>query len=205
MALMAVKSAGFELTELHLFSSWRPLEGAGLSASYDQVRWPDIRREEFVPLPADELDLQETRRGSLRLWAHAHEDVRLSLRGDWWRNESEDGSGGELRLDWRDLLWEHGRLSLGLFSQGGQFSAVEGLRLRVDRTAGSGHWSLGYELSRSEQEAFEGEQGELLRQSLRGSWDTRIGDDWSLSLFGEGIFGEAQEALSLGIFLQRSF
>lgn len=206
----AVKSAGLELSELHLFGNWRPSKTVGASASYDQVRWPDIARLEFVPLPDTQLASQRFERGSLRVWLQASRDLRLSVRGDLWgrhmgAGERDDGSGGELRADWRDLFWERGRVSLSLFSNEGQYSSIEGLRLGLERDAGSGRIALGYELSSTEQENFLGDQKDLQRQSLRAGWDTRIGDDWSLSLFAEQLFGDTQDALSVGIYLQRRF
>jgi hypothetical protein len=200
-----VKSAGPELTELHLFADWRPSRRGGVSASYDRVRWPDERRQEFVALPAAELIDQRFERASLRFWGQATRDLRLSLRGDLWSNDEDDGSGGELRVDWSELLWERGRVTAAVFAHDGQYSSIEGLRLGLDREATGGRWALGYELARTDQDAFLGAQAELLRQSLRSSFDTRIGDDWSLSLAADKLFGDAQDALTVGIYLQRRF
>jgi len=200
-----VKSSGLELTELHVYGDWRPSSRGGVAASYDEVRWPDLLRREFPTLPDTELDDQRFRRASLRMWRDLGRALRLSLRGDSWSRDEDDGVGGELRADLRDLPWSGARFRARLYANDGEFSSVEGLGLGIDHASSRGRWALGYELSRSEQEGFLGDQDLLSRQSLRASWDGRLGKSWSLSLHLERLFGDNREALAAGFYLQQRF
>lgn len=200
-----VQDSGVELTELHLYANWRPSRKTGVSANLNRVHWPDLKRDEIVPPPGSEPTDPFSQRTSLRLWRELSREVRLTGRGDLWRNDQDNGAGAELRVDWRELLWESGRVSARIFANDGQYSSIEGLGLDIDRSGTSGRWALGYEISNSTQDDFQGTQQELLRHALRASWDTRLGESWSLSVYADQIFGDNQDALTLGVYLQQSF
>lgn len=200
-----IKGPGFELTELHLYGSWRPSRtwGAGLSA--DRMLWPETDRIDFDPLPPDLLEDREYERLGLRLWTDVTKRVRLSGRTDVWGNEDDSGGGGELRVDWRDLLWDDGRVSAAVFTNEGQSSSIRGLRLALDRDTRLGFWTLAWQLSDVEYDlTFTGDDT-LLQQTLRASWDRSLGTDWDVSVYAEELFGDGQDAFSLGFLLQHSF
>jgi hypothetical protein len=176
-----------------------------MGASAAHVRWPVTKRAELPPATLETLADGVVDRVSLNSWHDLTKLTRLSLRADAWSSDSDDGSGGEVRVARRDLWWDHGELAAALFLQTGQYSDVSGLRLSASRWSELGTWSLWYELSDHVQEDYGGSVEDLTQQVLRGSWDGSLGKWWSFGVFGEAYFGDEQDAESVGFQLQRRF
>jgi hypothetical protein len=196
---------GLELTELHLSGNYRFESGAGLGAGASRIRWPELLRTEFAPLPPQELEDSEVTRLWLSGWTPVSEHVDIDARIDHWSDEDDDGLGGSLGLRWADLLFEDGGVGLEGFTQDGSFSSVVGARFTLDGALGRGRWNAGYELADYEQEDFSGDQEQLLQHDVRLGYDRYFTSGWSVSLFLDHRFGDEQDADSLGIFLQKSF
>ncbi|MEZ5978682.1 MAG: hypothetical protein R3F34_10730 [Planctomycetota bacterium] len=196
------KDAGFELTELHLYGDWRPDARTGISANVDRTRLPDVDRAGFAEIPADQLREQLFERTGLRVWRRFTDTFRLSVRGDAWRNEDDDGTGGEIRADWNKFPTRNSHVSAAVFANDGTFTSVEGLRLSIDHSSTIGFWQLSWELTRNQDDGATVTDPDRTDQSLRASWDQSFGAT-SLSLFAEKLFGDSQDATSFGIYLQR--
>ena len=201
----APKSSGFELTELHASTTWRPTDSWGLAAALSHVRWPVTHHDELPPATPDTIADGQVDRAGLNGWTDLSKRVRLYGRLDWWESESDDGLGGETRVSCRDLAWDHGEVGASLFAMDGELTSVAGLRLSASRWSSHGTWTLWYELARNEQADFGGNVDPLAQQVVRGTWDTALGEHWSLSLGGNLYFGDEQDATSLGFWLQRRF
>lgn len=198
-----VKPSGLELTELHVFGNWRASARGGASVNLDHVRVPDVMRNE-LPSAVDPALLDgEFQRGGVRVWRDVGDALRLSVRGDLWRNDGDSGEGGELRADWRDLLWERGRVSATVFANQGDLRDIAGVRLGLDRDTELGFWSVSWDAAQSSQEGFAGADEDILQQSVRAGWERSFGRSWSLSVHVEQLFGDAQDATTLGFYLQR--
>ena len=200
-----VKSSGAELTEAHLSATKRFSGTGGVSLFATHLRFPDLLRNEFPTVTAQELDRFENTRFGLSAWRRVAEDVRLSGRADTWSDDEDDGHSGELRLGVRDRILKDGEVAAALFLADGKFTTVSGLRLTANRRVGRGYWTLGWESGLYEQDGFVGGQEELWQHVLRGTWDRPLGKDWDLSLWGDQRFGDEQEATTIGILLRRSF
>ena len=64
---------------------------------------------------------------------------------------------------------------------------------------------LTYETARTVNEDFFGVDDTLVRDVFRASWDTTVGQSWDLSLNAEQRSGDAEDALTLGVYLQKRF
>lgn len=199
------KPSGLELTELHASTTWRPDDRGGLSLALAHVRWPVTRHDELPPTTPQTIADGKVERAGLNGWRDLGRHARLYGRVDWWQDQSDDGLGGEARASWRDLAWDSGEIGAGLFAMDGEHSSVAGVRLTASRWGPRGTWTLWYELARNEQEDFGGDVDALVQQVARGTWDTAIGERWSLSLGANLHFGDEQDATSLGFWLQRRF
>ena len=69
----------------------------------------------------------------------------------------------------------------------------------------SGHWNLLYELSKHELEAFDAEFDDLIQHRLRASRDFYSSSGWNASIYAQTLLGDGEDALSLGVYLQKSF
>lgn len=199
-----VEESGLELSELHLDGGWRG-EDLGLTAGFHRFLAPDLRRDPVPVAPGEEPTLPRSDSAYVRLRGDLTDDLRLSGRVDSWSTSADEGLGAELRADWRDLLMEGGGVALTLYRNDGQLTDVEGLRLGLDQDTTAGSLWAGYELSRFTLADAQGDLDTRTRHSLRLALDRTLGRDWSLSLFGENHFGDDQDALTLGLYLQRRF
>lgn len=198
----APKSPGFELTELHASTTWRPDDASGLGLALSSVRYPVLLRDELPPLTTETLADGHVERVGVNGWHDMSRTLRLSGRVDRWSDQDDSGLGLEARASWRDVLWDHGELGAGVFTQEGKTTERTGLRLSASRWSGLGAWSLWYELSRNDPSNG---ADVLLQHLLRGSWDWTLGEHWSLSLGATLQGGDEQDATSIGFTLQRRF
>ena len=200
-----IKSDGPELTELHLNGSYRFESGNGFGLGLSRILWPELKRQEFTPLTAGELVDSELTRLYVHGWRALSKDVRLSGRADTWTDEDDSGAGGELRLGWRDLLIRDGELGFEIFSNDGAFSSATGGRVTATKASGRNYWNLSWEIAEYRQSGFAGSQENLLQQDVRLGWDRTFESGWNVSVSADQRFGDEQNALSLGFFLQRRF
>lgn len=198
----APKSPGFELTELHASTTWRPDDASGLGLALSSVRYPVLLRDELPPLTTETLADGHVERVGVHGWHDMSRNLRLSGRVDRWSDQDDSGLGVEARASWRDVLWDHGSLDAGLFSQDGKTTSRSGLRLGASRWSALGAWTLWYELSRNDPTNG---ADVLLQHLLRASWDVTLGEHWSLSLGATLQGGDEQDATSIGFTLQRRF
>ncbi len=197
------QDSGIELSELHLDGGWRG-DAIGVSAGVHRFRLPDLRRDPvFVP-PGEDVPTPRSDSAYVRVQGDVSRNVRLSARLDAWETGTDHGGGGELRGDLRDL-WPGGGVNATLYRTDGQLVDVDGLRCGVDQATSVGSWWAGYELSNVSLADAQGAEERQTRHSLRLRWDRTLGRDWSLSVYGEDHFGDDQDALVLGLYLQRRF
>lgn len=196
------KSGGAELTDLRANANYRISSDAGLNFNVSSTRYPELERQEFTLTP-DLADDQVSRAG-LGAWKNLTDEVRLSGRFDRWSDDDDDGGSGELRVGWRNGLYDSGEVSLTVFNSEGTFSSLVGMRLQANRMIEHGFINFTWEAAEHTQDDFFGDQEDLLQQALRAAWDTDIGA-WDLSLYGEDRFGDEQDSYSLGFYLQRRF
>ena len=200
-----LKSSSLELTQINLNANWRSTSGYGFSLFGSELRFPDIERQEFQGLTPEQVADNFSRRLGLGSWVKTSQKTRLSARVDRWEDQDDDGGNASLRFSARDLLFERGGLHLELFNSDGKFSKTSGARLSADKRFGVGSGRLSWNVSSNEQNNFIGGQEDLLQHSLRASFDTNLGSQLSLSLFADTRFGDEQDSMTIGFYLQRAF
>jgi hypothetical protein len=199
-----IKSSGLELTELDLRGRYRFDARAGVGTYFTHRRWPELLRPDFANLTPDQIRGDRLRRTGLDAWTMLSDAFRVSARGDLWSDEDDDGSSASARVTARDWLYDDGQVSLDAFASEGEFSRYDGVRLSADRRFASSLAGVSWEHSRSRQEGFLGVQSELVTERVRVHLDTTLAA-WSLSTYLETRFGDEQEALVAGLFLQYRF
>jgi hypothetical protein len=201
----APKSTGFELTQLQFAANYRVDTKTSLGVSATHVRWPVLLRNELPPATLDTIADGQVDRAGVYGWRDISEHGRLSARLDHWTSNLDAGTGGELDYALRDVLYQHGEVSAGLFANEGEFTSLDGARISANKSAGTGFWTLTYELAQNDQADFNGTQSSLLQQVIRATWDGEIGDGWDLSVNVDERFGDQQGSTALGFWLQRRF
>lgn len=200
-----IKSSGPELTQLFANATWRSKAGDGVGLSLSQYRIPELLRSEFDPVTASEVLNSKTTRAGLNGWKSLGDGLRLKGRVDHWQDEDDSGGRLEAGLSARDRLYDGGTVELTLFQDDNKFSSGPGLRLSASKQTTKGWLRLSYETAETKNNGFNGVQQTLGRDVLRASWDMTLGKTWDLSLNAESRSGDAEDATTLGIFLQKRF
>lgn len=199
------KSAGPELTQAFASASYRFENGLTLGANASQMRWPELLRDELPAATASTLADGEVTRFGINASKPITSTLRLSGRVDRWSDQDDDGGNAELRGALRGVVFGGGELSLGAFATQGKFSDLVGLRLGAWRATGFGTWRLDGEAAQADQQDFSGDQEQLLQYAVRAGVDFALGSNTLFSLSGESRFGDQQDSVAAGFFLQRRF
>lgn len=202
------KADRLELTRLFVAAGRTTTSGDGLRLSYSEFRFPSLLRQEFDPALDTQIFDEHTTRTGLDGWTRLRSGVRLRARVDRWADEEGDGQEGystDLRCDIPEALPGNAELGLALYGSVGEFSDNAGLRIAaLGRDAGD-YWSLAWELQLFEENSDNTPTPTEWQNQLQASYDTRLFQDYSLSLDASASWGDQGDSLSLGLFLQRSF
>ena len=199
------KSAGAELTQAIASVNYRLDSGATLGLHASQFRWPELARDEIPPATAATLSDGAVTRVGVSGSKPVTQKWRIYGRVDRWDDQDDEGGNFEVRNTLRDTLFQRGDVSASVFATQGKFTDLAGLRLGAMRQFDAGNLRVDYEIAQAEQSGFNGSQSTLLQQALRASFDLAFGSSWSFSLSGESRFGDQQDSLYAGFFLQRRF
>lgn len=199
-----VKGRGFELTELLLQGRWDPgTFGTGLSAS--RFTWPELLRAEYQDLPAELVrDGHVDRLGWHASW-RVVPDVSTRVRADVWRDQDDSGQTLGFDGDWRRLWSDTAALSVATFWNEGGYTAGPGARVAVRDRLGAATWRASYRWHRYELTRLVTGPETYERQSaeLGLSWPIGARGDLDLSL--EHWFGDREDAIAFGFYLQWRF
>ncbi len=199
------KSAGAEVTQANANVNYRFDNGFSLGLNASQFRWPELLRNEFPATTSTTLSDGSVTRVGLNASKSLGKYVWLWARADRWNDQDDSGGNYEVRSSLRNALYERGELSAGLFMSQGKFSDFSGVRLGLMKSFDIGTCRLDYELAQAEQQDFNGAQSSLTQHAVRASFDTSFWKSWTFMLSGESRFGDEQDSLSIGFFLQRRF
>lgn len=197
-----IKNSGTELTETHAQVGYRLSPQHGFSLHYDQIRWPELLRNEFGALLANQVANDRVKRYGASTWHEFWKVLRVDARADAWRDQDDRGNNADLRLGLRNVLFANGELSVGFFSVDGSFTDGQGLRAGLNKFFPFGFLNLSYEIAQYE---FIGDSDQDRQKTLHGSLDLNLPRGWNASLFSDYRFGDNQDSISAGLYLQKNF
>lgn len=197
------KDSGPELTQLIGGVTWTDPRGHGATVSLTDTRWPELLRDLYVSVDPNLLANGHVKRIRAQGWTPLNEYFRLRASVDHWTDQDDSGSGGELFLGARDLLWKRGELSAAVYLREGKFEDLVGVRLTAFKNTDFGSFRGTVDNATSDGTNFGGDvsEGQL---RLRGSWDRNIGLNWYLSLYVQTVSIENVDTSALGFHLQWS-
>lgn len=199
-----VKDSGPELTQVFATVGYR-WKRTGLSLTATELRFPELLRREYDPVLAADLLDNKLDRVSLSGWTRITDNVRLRARVDQWTDEDGSGGGESIGTTISDVIGKRSRLDLELFRNEGQYTDVLGGRVGLGLSTDVGSFDVAWELGQFDQVDFYGTKENLDQHRLRAAWDLDLAKDLDLSLFAENRFGDEQDALTVGFYLQRRF
>jgi hypothetical protein len=199
-----VKS-GLDITQFIANGSWRSKAGDGVGVTLSHFSFPELLRNEFDQVTAEQLANNSVTRVGVNAWRGVGEGLKLSGRADRWTDQDDSGGRLEGTFSARNRLFDDGDLSMSVYQNNSKYASGPGVRLTATKDTTKGWLRISYETSETTNNDFFGEQETLAHDVIRASWDLSLGKNWDLSLTFEQRAGDAEDASTLGFFLQRRF
>ncbi len=205
-----VKGRGVELTEAHATATRRFDDGDGVTLAFTHRRFPEIDREEFVPVLAAQLADDRYDRLSARGWHALDDRVELQAEVGAWDDEDESGGDAELGLEVVDLFAPGSRSTASVWLAEGRFTSSRGARVSYgqpfERRA-AGRWDVSYDLSQHDSEDFDSDFADIVQHRLAVSWVLRLADGWSATLGADALLWDdaEEDAERVHLHLSKSF
>jgi hypothetical protein len=199
------KGAGVELTQMYTSfgRSWR--DGSSVSLVYSHLAFPDIERDEFLPVLDTQLADDHNDRLAITSNMYVGDTTHVRAGAGGWVDQEEDGYDAELGLGFDDLVADRSTCEFTGFLTSGRFVSSFGGRFLLSVYGDNSRWSAGYELAQNHFDGFSDDNDDLPQHRVRlgGDWNTVSG--WSVSVHGDVSLWDQENAITLGMYLQRSF
>ena len=200
-----IKASGFEVTQYTINGNWSLGLDNGVSIFVDYFRFPELADPAFLPVEPRSLLDDYVFQTSLSSWHRVTDTVRLDFRLVPWKDHEKDGVNLEGRVSLSDLLFEQSALALDFFRTQGSSNDGLGARLSMNGYTIKTNWRLGYEISRYTYDPQPIQSEDSIFQALTGSMDWNLLSATDLVLNIDYRFGDNQDALSFGLYLQTRF
>ncbi len=199
------KGSGLELTQAWLTARRLYADGDSLDFTYRRLLFPELDRNEFLPVTLQQLANDHYDRVAATGWHRIHDELAVHAEAGLWVDE--DDEGGDLAFGTRveEVLLDDGRLELTGFGTLGAFSAFFGGRATFGQTRGLTGWNLTYELAVNDVADFAENADIILQHLVRGTYRLTTRSGWNLSLFAESLAYDREDSWSVGFYTQRSF
>jgi hypothetical protein len=199
----AIESSRFEITQALLQGTVQLRPGTGLGTHFSQIRWPQLLRDETLPVLDRQIQLDYALRYGLSAWHEFSSYVRLDGRVDRWQDQDHrDGTTWDVNVAFRNLLYEQGEVGFGVYNASGLFTTGFGGRVFLAKYFSRGALSLSYDIAGFD---FTAQESNSLQHAIHAGVDFNFSTGKSLSLFSDYRFGDDQNALGLGVFYQHCF
>jgi hypothetical protein len=200
-----VKGPGAEVTQAVGSVGRRWDDGGGLDLSYRRQLFPELERNEFNPILAEDLADNRYDRLTLSGWGPVADGQRLHGQVGGW--DDEEGSGGfaEIGIDLQNHFLDRDRLDITLFGSRGQFTDGGGARFSYGRYTENGRWDIFYEITEYHQLDFPNDRDDILQHRFRASRSFYTDTGSSLSFDVGATLWDSEWSWSIGFYVQKSF
>lgn len=199
-----LETSAAEVTQAVAQASFRFTPTTGGILSYTRTAYPELDRDEFAYLPPWLVTDGFVDRVSGSWWTKLDPNWRLSARGNWWRDQSREGYGGEVSLDWSLPTETPSSLLAAIYFDDAAYVSGTGLRLQGQMQFGDFHCFLGYDGFMYTTETDFGDASDRFSNRIRGDVTWQHGQ-WFLDVEGSYVFGDDEDAVTLGVSAQYRF
>jgi len=194
-----------QVTQAYASAGFTARAGHGLDLTYTHLAFPQIDRNEFLPVDDDQLADDHRERLALDSWVQATDDTRALAGLGVWADEEGSGLDTELGVDVDDVILDRTRAGFTVFGTDGAFLSVLGGRFRFGRELDHGRWDLMYEYSNNDQKGFDDDNDDLRQSWFRATRDFHTRSGWNVSLSADYRDWEDESSWSFGFYLQKMF
>ncbi len=199
------KGQSIEVTQAYVNTgkSWE--NGNSLSMVYSHLAYPELKRDEFLPVTTAQLADDHNDRLALQARVRVSDPMRLHASTGAWVDQDDSGSDLDFGVEVDDLVSERSLIDVSGFATEGKFVSVLGARAMFSRQTNFGQWGAEYELSNNRINGFNDNNDDLPQHRLRLFTDFFLDSGWSLSGHLETIVWDHENSVALGFYLQKSF
>ena len=177
-----VKDGGFELTQVYASATHRWDDGDGVQLTYRHQRFPELLRDEYLPVLAEQLADDRHDRLAARGWHWTDDDLQLLGELGVWDDEDDSGADAELGFELADLVNPGSRTTASVWASEGRFARSVGARVAHGRTTRDLSWDVAYEVSQHDNDDFDEDFADILQHWLRASWGWQLWNGWDASV-----------------------
>lgn len=199
-----VHSAGVDLTSAWLQARYTPEPTHGMSLSLSHYTWADIQRDDFSPVPVGLIRDGRVDRVAVSYWRDITKTLRPEVQAHYFRDQIDDGYGGEFNLTASGINKVPFDLFGGVFYDRGSFTEGMGFRGEIRPHTGALQVFVGYEYYRYTAVGQVSDSDYFTRQTVRGGLGYQIGN-WYYSLTADKYFGDVDDSYRLGTFVEYRF
>src|SRR5687768_4212596 len=138
----AAKGSGVELTQAYVTTGRRWSDGSSVHLVYSHLAFPEIDRDEFLPVTAQQLADDHNDRVALQSRVRISSPVRLHGSIAAWVDQDDSGTDGIIGIEFEDFFSSSTALDLSGFMTDGKFVEVIGARASLVRLTDFGRWSV---------------------------------------------------------------
>lgn len=199
------KDAFMEVTQAFLSAGRDLANGGHVEFSFSRRRFPQLLRDEFVPIAFDKLDNNQYDRLAFDAWTPLGKSTRLQGHLSGWNDEDDEGASVDVGLQFDDALMKDGRLQLSAFGTLADFVSSAGGRVSLGQYHGATHWNVLYDFGHHHAVGFPDDRNDLIQHRVRVSTGMQLSSSVDLSLHGEVRFWDDDISWTTGFFIQKSF
>jgi hypothetical protein len=191
------------LTQAYLSAGRRWEDGSSLDLVLSHLEFPEIDRNEFAPVEDAQLADDHSERVALTSRWQITPVLELLSGIGGWIDEDEEGGDLELGLAKDGFLTERGFTAVTALATRGRYQTTIGARVSAGTTAANGTWAVDYEFTQNRLDGFSSANDDLPQHRLRLRAD-HAWRGWDLSWRIEGLVYDDENAVTVGLYLQRS-
>ena len=199
------KGQGVEVTQAYVNTGRRWDDGSSVHVVYSHMAFPEMDRNEFLPVTAQQLADDHNDRVSLQSRVSLSEPVRVHGLIGAWVDQDDSGGDGEGGVELDGTLWKRVLIDVSVFGTEGKFVNVLGARATIARTLNDGRLSLELELANDRFDGFSSSNNDLPAQRLRLMLERYLPNGWSVAAHLDGMLWDKENSINLGFYLQKSF
>lgn len=194
-----------QVTQAYARAGYESRRGHGLDVSYTHLAFPQIDRNEFLPVLDDQLADDHRERIAVDSWVQSTRATRTLAGLGIWADQEGSGIDAEVGVDIDDVFVRRSQLGLTLFGTDGAFTSTMGGRARFGKELENGRWDVLYEYANNDQRGFGGNNDDFLQSWLRATRDFYTPSGWNVSLSADYRDWQDETSWSLGFYVQKSF
>jgi len=199
------KGSGLEVTQAYVSTGRRFDGGSSIRFTYTHMAFPEIERNEFLPVTNEQLANDRADRVTAFGRQALGRDVALFGRVGLWSDEDDDGTDAEMGFDVDDFVVRGLDVEAAGFGVDSRFERTVGWRAGLGSTTSHGVWRAGYDFTLNDIDGFTNDNDSVPQHRVRASWETHMDSGFSIALYADLLMFDRERSVLAGLFLERSF